>query len=1226
MGFSLKKLVKGVTDGGSPFTTQPTTPRPASTAQAVQNAPLAQSLLTGTKNKALNANPALRGKLLAQANQPQPGKLSYLPSAFGQAVEKNVVQPFVTRPAAEVVQTVRDVTNGGKPAVYHPNSGFEKAIFGDTPVQSIQQKVVPQYQRQSTSSNPFLRAASKPLAVGEVALSVANDIPVLGGGLKAAEKVGAKGIELATPKFAGLKAPQVIMDTQKLDTLHAALQKPTNVESQQNIINGLHQIKNDHGLDFISGAPNQRAQRITQYLEQNGEAIPQLQAHQAKMGELRNTAIDVQNKFAPGLRTNAVNDAGEQLGMNGKPLKAPVTSTKLVPTQPNVAAPAPRPVSTKLVAAPSESSLPKILPDGTTQRGFTKNLSASSEAQNPTVDAVINAAGGYKPITNAKTIAKAAKAVSDDPNSAFARIVTKPQLTTADEVATGQLLLRQAVESGDIESAIQVGTKLGVDGTKLGQAVQAYAMWKKTSPEGVLGYAAKRASKVGKNLDPKLGQELVNRAKQIAEMPEGFDKAKATRELLANADSLGKDWKTNLSEILSVPRALMATADFSAPLRQGAILGSRFPKQFAKAFGESAKYMFNPKYYEHEMYKLTQRPTYALMKSRKLSVDAGENLTGTEEQFLSNVLEGKVAKKLGVGHVIAGSDRAYSGFLTKLRADVFDQVLADSQAAGVKLGNKELDSLAKFINSASGRGDGNITRQVSKLQVLFSARLWKSRLDTLNPAYYARLDPLARKYALQSAASFAGIATTILGLAKASGLDVNTDPRNADFGKIKNGNTRYDVLGGLQQNIRLAAQLATGQKINSETGEIQNLGADRGFGKPSRLDLLYSFVENKENPLIAYGTKVLKGTDAGGNKVNPATEAAKLAIPLNIQGTYETIKDTGNIPKSVAANSPGVFGIGVQTYGTNKTKDIKSLTPDQQEQYRDLPADQKKDFLQSKLGSKVTNNDKNSSNKSGVNALDKLEAEKKLAGEKLKASLSTEDYKLSKLNKTERQQLIDSGAYTQEKFDGLDGYVKTKKQQLGIATASGKTDYFKSPDAEYKALQKAYDSKVKSGGYKDAAQKIKADNALAKAKAGSTFEKSIRDAYELKDDNLYDYVANDKNGKAIAEKVIAYGDALVKAGVLDKNKLRDKYGNVILGKSTLAKRSGSSGRAKSNTAFAAALRAQNSATSSNDKALRNLISGAKVSSKSGKSAKVASVALKKQSVKKSTAKTKVRVA
>lgn len=553
------------------------------------------------------------------------------------------------------------------------------------------------------------------------------------------------------------------------------------------------------------------------------------------------------------------------------------------------------------------------------ERGFKQNIEKTLP-DSPNAQTVAEAIPGYKPITNKGTLNKAANAISENPQAEFANLILKKQLNTADDVAKGNLLLREAIEKGDTETAIQLGTKMGIDGTKLGQAIQAYSTFKKTTPEGIVTYASKKAGRAGKELSPEVANDLIVRAKAIADMPESLEKAQATRDLLGQADSVGRGWKEKVSEVLAIPRSAMATLDFSAPLRQGAVLGTRYPKQFGKAFAESVKYFAKPKYYEQAMYELTQRPTYGLMKKNKLAVDAAEDLTGTEEQFMTSLLESKVAKKLGFGQAVAASSRAYSGFLTKFRADVFDSVVKDFNKSGVELDEKATKSLAKFINSASGRGTGTTLDKHGGLlsQALFSPRLWKSRIDTLNPAYYGRLDPAARKLALQSAGTFAATATTILSLAALAGADVESDPRSADFGKIKVGDTRYDILGGHQQNIRLAAQLISGQKLNSVTGELQTLGPERGFGKPSRADLAYQFLMNKSNPIIGFGEKVLRGTDPVGNPVNPAKEAAKLLIPLNIQSTYETAKSQGSLAKGVAMNMPGTFGAGVQTYGQDK--------------------------------------------------------------------------------------------------------------------------------------------------------------------------------------------------------------------------------------------------------------------------------------------------------------------
>lgn len=166
-------------------------PKPVVTAKPPVAGPspeLAQALLQGTKNKALNADPSLRMKMLAQANQPQPNKAVYIPGAFNDAVLKTA-QDWTTRPAMEVIQTARDAINHGKPASYTPGSSVEKNIFGYEPVQSIQQKTVDQHRRDTQVETGYRHKLAGPLAAAEVAGSVINDVPVVGGAVKAVSKV-----------------------------------------------------------------------------------------------------------------------------------------------------------------------------------------------------------------------------------------------------------------------------------------------------------------------------------------------------------------------------------------------------------------------------------------------------------------------------------------------------------------------------------------------------------------------------------------------------------------------------------------------------------------------------------------------------------------------------------------------------------------------------------------------------------------------------------------------------------------------------------------------------------------------------------------------------------------------------------------------------------------------------------------------------------------------------
>ena len=378
-------------------------------------------------------------------------------------------------------------------------------------------------------------------------------------------------------------------------------------------------------------------------------------------------------------------------------------------------------------------------------------------------------------------------------------------------------------------------------------------------------------------------------------------------QTVLNKRSFGTKLLSGLTQAINLPRAMMATADLSAPFRQGIFLVSR-PKQFLSAFKGMFKYAFNEQAYKGLMDSIQARPNYKLMRESRLALTDMDKFVGSrEEAFMSNLAE----KIPGFGRLARGSNRAYTGFLNKLRADVFDDLVTKSKALG--LGKEVASDIAKFVNSASGRGDlGMFNRAATVLNsVFFSPRLMASRLNLLNPVYYAKLNPFVRKEALKSLFTFAGTALTVLGLAKLAGADVEEDPRNADFAKIKVGNTRYDVLGGFQQYIRFAAQMMTGKIISSTTGREITLG--EGYKPLTRKDVAIRFLENKESPVLSLATALLTGKTSLGEPLNVPAEVANRFIPLVGQDMYDLYQEKG--PEGLAMAVPGLFGFGSQTYG-----------------------------------------------------------------------------------------------------------------------------------------------------------------------------------------------------------------------------------------------------------------------------------------------------------------------
>jgi len=399
-----------------------------------------------------------------------------------------------------------------------------------------------------------------------------------------------------------------------------------------------------------------------------------------------------------------------------------------------------------------------------------------------------------------------------------------------------------------------------------------------------------------------------------------------------------------LAEVLNIPRAIRASFDMSAPFRQGVFLLAKHPIKSAKAFGSMFKYFFSQKSYEGLMDDIANRPTYGLMKQGRLSLtDMSHSLTAREEAFMSD-LAGKIPK---IGPIIKASNRAYSGFLNKLRADVFDGLLIGAKKQGVQITDKFITDLGGFISTATGRGGLGAAEKfaVALNTTLFSPRLMASRLSLMNPQYYAKLDPFVRKEALKSLFAFVGTGMTVLGLAKMGGAEIGVDPRSADFGKIKIRNTRYDIWGGFQQYIRAGAQLVTGEMVSSTTGVKTNVG--EGYKPITRLDLMQRFIEGKLAPVTAFVRDLLKGRSFIGKTLDPADELGNLFMPMVIQDIIDLAVEEG--PSGILMSSPAIFGTGVQTYkptASGVVFSMKSAMNQSKELYRQGRTEEAQKLLQ----------------------------------------------------------------------------------------------------------------------------------------------------------------------------------------------------------------------------------------------------------------------------------------
>jgi hypothetical protein len=449
-----------------------------------------------------------------------------------------------------------------------------------------------------------------------------------------------------------------------------------------------------------------------------------------------------------------------------------------------------------------------------------------------------------------------------------------------------------------------------------------YDLWKKR--------IQKRISDLQEKIDNKdfsvAPKKVMEINQEILELRVKADKLKFERDVeieKARINSLTglQKLKQIALDVINLPKSLMASADLSAPLRQGALLTARHPVMGLAAAKEMMKQAFSQKAQDKWVAALHESEIYPYMKHAKLFLsEPSVDLTAKEEQYISNI-----AEKIPVwGRVVKGSGRAYNGYLNKLRADVFSQffyALKQEGVTGAEL-ETQLKSYAKFINNATGRGDLGIgeTSALVLNSAFFSPRYVASRFNLLNPVFYAKLEPRTRMEALKTMGTYVGVVSMTLALLSAMGDDdddftVELDPRSSDFAKLKWGDTRFDLLAGFQQWVRMFAQIVTGQKKSTTTGEVVTLG--EGYKSDTRLDVLRKFFISKAAPAAAAGMNILRGKDMMGEPITPEGELLKLAIPLYVSDMYEVYKEEG-IGKSVATTLPAFFGVGVQTYGKDK--------------------------------------------------------------------------------------------------------------------------------------------------------------------------------------------------------------------------------------------------------------------------------------------------------------------
>ena len=393
-----------------------------------------------------------------------------------------------------------------------------------------------------------------------------------------------------------------------------------------------------------------------------------------------------------------------------------------------------------------------------------------------------------------------------------------------------------------------------------------------------------------------------------------------------------------LAKTANTMKALSSSLDISAPLRQG--IGLLHKKEWRDSFKEMFKYLNKEEYYKASMKALEDRPTYLLGRESGLFLAKPDNLLQGEEAFMKSYIHNIPFAR----NLVNVSERGYTGFLNKLRADTFDNMIKQASALGhqaftvaekdgakVIMPSESTRAIARYINNATGRGSlGMLEKAAPELNMLlWSPRLISSRISMLtNPKIYTDMPKGMRLDSLKSLLAIAALGTTTGALGALAGGKVGTNLLSSDAGKVRFGNKVLDVYGGFQQPIVAAARFLAGRTNSRKQDRFTtalNFGANKLSPMASlayELSKAQKFTGKSQGGMTSGDGSILPQaggyTDQYGNDKFLTEELEKKFLPILTQDLFALATEDPGFAESVGLNSVlagmAAIGAGVQDY------------------------------------------------------------------------------------------------------------------------------------------------------------------------------------------------------------------------------------------------------------------------------------------------------------------------
>jgi hypothetical protein len=374
-------------------------------------------------------------------------------------------------------------------------------------------------------------------------------------------------------------------------------------------------------------------------------------------------------------------------------------------------------------------------------------------------------------------------------------------------------------------------------------------------------------------------------------------------QLREKARLAARGWKQRrLDEALALmdaQRNVLASYDVSAVGRQGWYLALSHPILGLKATAAMSLSMTQERSAQIAQ-SLRERKNWALYKKYDLVVDddGTGNFSHVEDRFKLKLLDAVPGIQL--------SNRSYATFLNVLRADVFDQMLANSRDPS-DVSEAKVKALADGINTMSGKGElrffGKKVDAETAAHFFWAPRFFMSSLDilTFRPLRTGTAETriaFAKTYA--RAAVSTALIYTLAGLFRGDDDEpIEWDMRSSDFGAMPFGNHKVGLLGFVRPLLTFTARVLSGQSKSG--GEVRNLrasalplasdaqkiaGVPYGSGMGNTVG---RFLQSKAHPTWGVLLSAITGKDFGGGDITVAGVVQDLTMPLALRESLQAV-------------------------------------------------------------------------------------------------------------------------------------------------------------------------------------------------------------------------------------------------------------------------------------------------------------------------------------------------